>query len=146
MNFLLGILIIGFWLAAGGLPVRAWPMLDPNLNNTLYAASGQTYNRVSEKRITPVKGKKLVLRGAVLDGDEVVYRFKARGGQNLTIKLIGRDADFSFYAVRGLDAQLIAQDTKSWSGKLPSGFNGNGEIAVHSTYKVANYRLEILLK
>lgn len=113
---------------------------------TTNSASAQAYNRVSEKKITPVKGKKLILRGAVRDGDEVVYRFKARGGQNLTIKLIGRDADFSFYAVQGLDAQLIVQDTKSWSGKLPPAFNGSGEIAIHSTYKVANYRLEILLK
>ena len=146
MNFLLGILIIGFWLAAGGLPVRAWPVLDPNLNNTVYAASPQSYNRVSEKRITLVKGRKLVLRGAVRDGDEVAYRFKARAGQRIAIKLSGRDADFSFYLISGLDAQLVVQDTKSWSGRMPSGFNGNGEIAVHSTYKVANYRLEILLK
>lgn len=108
--------------------------------------SAQAYNRVSEKRITPVKGKTLVLSGAVRDGDEVVYRFKARAGQRVTVKIIGRDADFSVYLNYGLDAEMVAQDTKSWSGKMPPEFNGNCEIAIHSNYKVADYRLEILLK
>ena len=108
--------------------------------------SAQTYNRISEKRITPVRGKKLVLRGEVRDSDEVAYRFKARAGRTLTVRIIGRDADFSVYFIYGRDAQLIAENTKKWSGKLPSGFNGNCEIVVHSNYKVARYRLEILLK
>lgn len=110
------------------------------------SVSAQSYSRVAEKRITPVKGKKLVLRGAVRDGDEVAYRFKGRAGQRITIRITGRDADFSLYLIRGLDAQLIAEDTKFWSGELPPDFNGACEIAVHSNYKVAGYRLEILLK
>lgn len=108
--------------------------------------SAQTYNRVHEKRITPVKGKKLVLRGAVRDGDEVLYRFRARAGQRVTIKIIGRDADFSVSLNYGLDAETVAEDRKSWSGKMPPEFDGDCEIAVHSTYKVAAYRLEILLR
>ena len=106
--------------------------------------SAQSYNRVSERKISPVKGKKLVLAGAVRDGDEVVYRFRARAGQRVTVRLAGRDADFSVYLNHGLDAELVARDTRFWSGKMPPEFNGDCEIAVHSNYKVADYRLEIL--
>jgi len=110
------------------------------------SVSAQHYNRISEKRITLVKGKKLILKGAVRDGDEVAYRFKGGAGQRITVRIIGRDADFSAYLIYGLDARLIVENTQSWSGALPSGFDGNCEIAVHSNYKVADYRLEILLK
>jgi hypothetical protein len=106
----------------------------------------QSYDNVTEERIAPVKGKKLVLKGAVRDGDEVLYKFKARPRQNLTINLVGRDADFSFSVIYELSVDPIAENTKSWSGRLPSGFTGNCEIAVHSNYKIANYRLEVLLK
>ncbi len=108
--------------------------------------SAQSYNRVSEKNIKLVKGKKLVLKGVVRDGDEVLYRFRARAGQRITARIIGRDADFSVHLNYGLDAELVAQDTKSWSGKMPPEFNGHCEIGVHSTYKLADYSLEILLK
>lgn len=108
--------------------------------------SAQTYNRVSEKNIKVVKGKKLVLTGAVRDGDEVVYRFRARAGQRVTVKIAGRDSDFSVYLNYGLDFEPVANDTKSWSGTMPREFNGHCEIGVHSTYKVADYRLEILVK
>lgn len=108
--------------------------------------SAQSYNRVSEKSIKLVKGKKLVLTGAVRDGDEVVYRFRARAGQRVTVKIAGRDSDFSVYLNYGLDVEPVAQDTKSWSGTMPPEFNGHCEIGVHSTYKVADYRLEILLR
>ncbi len=118
--------------------LSAWLVTD--------AVSAQSYNRVSEKTIKLIKGKKQVLRGAVRDGDEVLYRFRARSGQKLTVKIIGRDADFSVHLNHGLDAELVAQDTKSWSGKMPPEFNGHCEIGVHSTYKLASYRLEILLE
>ena len=108
--------------------------------------SAQTYNRVSEKNIKVVKGKKLVLTGAVRDWDEVVYRFRARFGQRVTVKIAGRDSDFSVYLNYGLDVEPVANDTKSWSGTMPREFNGHCEIGVHSTYKVADYRLEILVK
>lgn len=108
--------------------------------------SAQSYNRVSEKNIKVVKGKKLILTGVVRDGDEVVYRFRARAGQKVTVKIIGRDADFTVYLNYGLDFEPVAQDTKSWSGTMPAEFNGHCEIGVHSTYKVTDYRLEILLK
>ena len=116
----------------------AWLMTDE--------VSAQSYNRVSEKSIKLVKGKKMVLTGAVRDGDEVLYRFRARAGQRVTVKIIGRDSDFSVYLNYGLDFEPVANDTKSWSGTMPREFNGHCEIGVHSTYKVADYRLEILLK
>ena len=108
--------------------------------------AAQSYNRVSEKNVRVVKGKKLVLSGAVRDGDEVVYRFRARAGQKVTVKVIGRDADFTVYLNHGLDVEPVANDTKSWSGTMPPEFDGHCEIGVHSTYKVANYRLEISLR
>jgi hypothetical protein len=108
--------------------------------------AAQSYNRVSEKTVKLVRGKKLVLTGAVRDGDEVVYRFRARAGQRVVIKIIGRDSDFSVYLNHGLDVEPVAQDIKSWSGTMPPEFNGHCEIGVHSTYKVADYRLEISLK
>jgi hypothetical protein len=108
--------------------------------------SAQTYNRVSEKSVRVVRGRKLVLSGAVRDGDEVLYRFRARAGQKVTIKVIGRDADFTVYLNHGLDVEPVANDTKLWSGTMPPEFDGHCEIGVHSTYKVANYRLEILVR
>ena len=108
--------------------------------------SAQSYNRVSEKIIKLVKGKKLVLTGAVREGNEVVYRFRARAGQKVTVKIVGRDSDFSVYLNHGLDVEPVAQETKSWTGTMPPEFNGHCEIGVHSTYKVSDYRLEILLK
>jgi hypothetical protein len=106
----------------------------------------QTYNRVSEKTVKPIKGKKLVLTGVVRDGDEVLYRFRARAGQRVTARVSGRDADFTVYLNYGLDVEAVARDTKSWSLTMPREFNGHCEIALHSTYKLADYRLEILLK
>ena len=118
--------------------VAAWLMTDK--------VSAQSYNRVSEKNIKVVRGKKLVLTGAVRDGDEVVYRFRARAGQRVTVKIIGRDSDFSVYLNHGLDVEPVAHDTKSWSATMPREFNGHCEIGVHSTYKISDYRLEISLK
>lgn len=109
-------------------------------------ASAQTYQRVSEKQIRPVKSKTLILRGAVRDGEEVVYRFKALGGQRFIIRLVGRNADFSLFLNYGLDVEQIAEDTRSWSGTMPVEFEGSCEIAVHSSYKLASYQLEVLLK
>jgi hypothetical protein len=111
-----------------------------------YEVSAQSYNRVSEKNIKVVRGKKLVLTGAVRDGDEVLYRFRARAGQRITVKVIGRDSDFTVYLNHGLDVETVANDTKSWSGTMPREFNGHCEIGVHSTYKLADYRLEISLR
>ena len=56
----------------------------------------------------------MVLKGAVRDGDEVVYRFRTRAGQRVTVKVIGRDANFSVYLNDGLDVGPVAEDTKSW--------------------------------
>lgn len=118
--------------------LSAWLMTDE--------VSAQSYNRVSEKNVKVVRGKKLVLTGAVRDGDEVLYRFRARAGQRITVKVIGRDSDFAVYLNHGLDVETVANDTKSWSGTMPREFNGHCEIGVHSTYKLADYRLEILLR
>lgn len=110
------------------------------------AVSAQSYNRIAEKKITLTKGKKLIIKGEIRDSDEIAYQFKARAGQRLTVKVIGRDADFSIYAVHSFDAEIIAQDTQTFSGKLPDFIDGKCEIVVHSNYKVADYRLEITLK
>ena len=110
------------------------------------ATPAQIRNRVSEKTVRPVKGKKLVLTGDFRDGDEVVYRIRARAGQTFAVNVIGRDADFTVYFNYGLDLEPVAEDVKQWSGKMPKEFDGHCEIGVHSTYKVASYRLEILLK
>jgi hypothetical protein len=107
--------------------------------------SAQSYNRVSEKEVRVVKGKKLVLTGSVRDGDEVLYRFRARAGQRVIVKVNGRDADFTVYLNYGLDIEPVAHETKSWSGTMPREFDGHCEIGVHSTYKLASYRLEILM-
>jgi hypothetical protein len=101
--------------------------------------SAQSYNRDSEKEVRVVRGKKLVLTGSVRDGDEVLYRFRARAGQRVIVKVNGRDADFT------VDVEPVAQETKSWSGTMPREFDGHCEIGVHSTYKLASYRLEILM-
>ena len=64
----------------------------------------------------------------------------------MTVKVTGRDADFSVYLNHGLDLEPVANETKSWTGTMPPEFNGHCEIGVHSTYKVADYRLEILVR
>jgi hypothetical protein len=73
--------------------------------------SAQSYNRVSEKEVRVVRGKKLVLTGSVRDGDEVLYRFRARAGQRVIVKVNGRDADFTVYLNYGLDIEPVAQET-----------------------------------
>jgi hypothetical protein len=115
--------------------LSAWVMIDE--------VSAQSYNRVSEKNVKVIKGKKLVLTGSVRDGDEVLYRLRARAGQKITVKVTGRDADFTVYLNYGLDVEPVAQEIKSWSGTMPREFDGHCEIGVHSTYKLAGYRLEI---
>ena len=47
-----------------------------------------------DKHIKVVKGKKLVLKGEVSDQKDRSYFFKAKKGQSITIKVIGRDAVF----------------------------------------------------
>lgn len=108
--------------------------------------SAQSYNRIAEKKITLVKGKTLIIKGEIRDSDEIAYQFKARAGQKITIKVIGRDADFSIYAKHEFDVEIIAQDTQSWTGTLPDFVDGKCEIVVHSNYKVADYKLQITLK
>ena len=110
------------------------------------AVSAQSYNRIAEKKITLTKGKKLVIKGEIRDSDEISYQFKARAGQKLTVKVIGRDADFVLYALHSFDVEPIVEDTQFWSGTLPNNVDGKCEIVVHSNYKVADYRLEITLK
>jgi len=107
--------------------------------------SAGTYNRVSEKEVKLVRGA-VVVQGKVRDGDEVLYRFKARAGQDVNLKIVGRDADFSVSLNYGMDVQEVAKDVKTWTGKMPPEFNGDCEVAIHSTYKVAAYSLDIAVK
>jgi hypothetical protein len=98
-----------------------------------------------EKRIKLVKGQKLVLKGDVYEGDDFYYNFKARSGQTLTVKLIGRDADFTVNTNDG-EIYPITKLTKSWSGKLPYDNTNEYSIMLTSNYKGASYRLEIMLR
>jgi hypothetical protein len=99
-----------------------------------------------EKRIKLVKGQKLVLKGEVYEGDDFYYKFKARSGQTLTIKLIGRDADFKVNTNDGIEVYPISKFTKSWVGKLPYDNTNEYSILLTSNYKSASYRLEITLR
>jgi len=99
-----------------------------------------------EKRIKIVRGQKLILKGEVYEGDDLYYKFHARSGRTLTIKLIGRDADFKVNTNDGIEVYPISKFTKSWSGKLPYDNTGEYSILLTSNYKSARYRLEIMLK
>lgn len=106
--------------------------------------SAQTYNTI-EKKITLVKGKKKIIKSEVRDSDEIRYEFKAGSGTSLTVKVIGKDADFSLWVVSSFDTYTLAEDKKSWSGKLVPN-ETKYAIVVHSNYKVADFQLEITLK
>jgi hypothetical protein len=109
------------------------------------AVPAQTYNRIN-KTVTLVSGASKILRGEVRDSDEIAYRFRARAGQRLTVKITGKDVDFTVSAIYKYGPQTIVEDKRSWTGKLPVTFYKKYEIVVHSNYKVADYRLEVLLK
>ena len=99
-----------------------------------------------EKRIKLAAGQKLVLKGNVYEGDDFFYKFKAKSGQTLTVKLISRDADLRVNTNDGTDVSPISKLTKSWSGKLPYNNTNEYSIMLTSNYKSATYRLEIMLK
>ena len=99
-----------------------------------------------EKRIKLVKGKKLILKGDVYEGDDFYYKFKAKSGQTLTVKLISRDADLRVNTNDGIEVYPISKLTKAWSGKLPYDNTNEYSIMLTSNYKSASYRLEITLR
>lgn len=99
-----------------------------------------------DKNIKVFKGKKLVLKGEVSDQKDRSYFFKARKGQQITFKVIGRDAVFTFFAQHNFDAETIVEETQFWSGKLPQADSGEYAIRLISNYKVASFMLEITLK
>lgn len=103
-------------------------------------------NAPLEKRIKLVKGDKLVLKGEVYEGDDFYYNFKARSGQTLSVKLVGRDADFTVNTNDGTEVYPISKVTKFWSGKLPYDNTNEYSIMLTSNYKSASYRLEIMLR
>ena len=93
-----------------------------------------------------VRGKKLVVAGSVRDGDTKRYIFTAKEGQRLTIKVVGRDAVFTLYGGAGLE-DVIAEEEQTWSGKLPEGDpDSQYALVMTSFYKVATFRLELLLQ
>ena len=102
-------------------------------------------NSSLEKRIKLVTGHKLVLKGEVYEGDDFYYNFKARQGQTLTVKLIGRDAAFTINS-NDTDVYPFTKETKSWSGKLIANNTNEYSIMLTSNYKSASYRLEITLR
>jgi len=104
------------------------------------------FANAQDKNIKLVKGRKMVIKGEVSDQKDRTYFFKAKKGQNFTIKLTGRDAVFTLFAQHTFDAETIIEETKSWAGKLPNADSGEYAIRLSSNYKVASYTLEITLK
>jgi len=98
-----------------------------------------------DKNIRLVKGRKLTLKGEVSDQAERSYIFKAKAGQHLSIKLIGRDAVFILSGGTAGSVEDYSEETKSWSGKLPPS-DDEYYIRLSSYHKVASYTLEITLK
>src|SRR5258707_87202 len=99
----------------------------------------------TEKRIKLVKGHKLIYKSEIYEGDDFYYNFKAREGQILTVRLIGRDADFTINT-NDIDVAPFTKVTKFWSGKLPGDNTNEYSIKLNSNYKSASYTIEILLK
>ncbi len=99
-----------------------------------------------DKNIRLVKGRKLILKGEVSDQAERSYIFKAKAGQHLSIKLIGRDAVFILSGGTAGSVEDYSEETKSWSGKLPPSDGNEYYIRLSSYHKVASYTLEITLK
>ena len=60
-----------------------------------------------DKRIRLVKGHKLVLKSWVREGADKSYTFKPREGQQLTVKLISKDAVFTLYSSHAFDVETI---------------------------------------
>jgi len=112
----------------------------------LMASLVSAQNPPEEKRIKLVRGKKLILKGEVYEGDDLYYKFHARSGLTLTVKLTGRDADFKINTNDGIEVYPISKFTKSWSGKLPYDNTDEYSILLTSNYKSASYRLEIMLR
>lgn len=99
-----------------------------------------------DKNIKVVKGRKLILKGEVSDQKDRAYFFKAKKGQTVTIKLIGRDAVFILFAQHNFDSENFTEETKFWTGKLPRADSGEYAIRLSSYHKVASFMLEITLK
>lgn len=104
------------------------------------------FANAQDKNIKLIEGRKTVIKGEVSDQKDRTYFFKAKEGQNFTIKLIGRDAVFILAAQHTFDSENFTEETKSWSGKLPRADSGEYAIQLSSNYKVASYTLEIMLK
>ena len=103
-------------------------------------------NAPLEKQIKLVRGHKLVLKSQVYEGDDFTYTFRARSGQTLTVRLTGRDADFTVNTNDGQEVYPITKVTKFWSGKLPYDNTNKYSITLTSNYKSASYTLEVTLK
>lgn len=99
-----------------------------------------------DKNIKVFKGRKLIIKGEVSDQKDRTYFFKAKKGQTLTVKLIGRDAVFVLAAQHSFDSENFTEETRIWSGKLPNADSGEYAIRLSSYHKVASFTLEITLK
>lgn len=102
-----------------------------------------------DRKIRPIKGKKIIVNGSVANERYRTYFFKAREGQRVSIKVTGdAAAHFTLFAQHSFDAEPFGEETgmASWSGKLPRADAGEYAIRLGSYFKVARYRLEILLR
>ena len=100
-----------------------------------------------DKNIRLVKGKQLVLKGKSDGPAEHSYFFRAKKGQNITIRLIGKNVIFVLYARRDSDPEMISDEVTYWTDKLPWADAGEYEIRVNVYHvEVKNYTLKITLK
>ena len=118
---------------------------------TLFAALGfclltTNFAAAQDQRIRLVKGRKIILKGEVSDRGDKTLIFRANKGQRLTIKLIGRDADFVLSGGTAGSVEEYTGETKFWSGKLPPSDDNEYYIRLISNYKVASYTIEIRLQ
>ncbi len=102
-------------------------------------------------------GQKKVLKGSVRagEGNEQLYIFEAKDGQQLTVALssVNNNAIFSVNEQYRVDRSPIEIDGKAiedkngeWSGKLPrTESNGLYSVSVTSTKGIANFTLEMTL-
>lgn len=74
------------------------------------------------------------------------YKFKARAGQTLSVKLTARNRNLTFMILDAGDAPIgsAALKTFDWTGELPS--SGKYRILVYSLEKTGNYALYVSVK
>lgn len=111
----------------------------------IYSQS-QDYSFKNGGKIRFGRGKTFaVVKGTVNVNGEILYGFRAREGQHITLKIrsAGNKAKFVFYAVRG---NMIATDETQFSGDLPEAYGNDYVITVTTITRRSNFTLEVSIK